>query len=241
MEVGFIGAGNVTRTIGRHLINAGHTVVASNSRGPETLSEFVAVLGPGARAGTKLQSAECDMVILATRWVNVPEALTGIDWQGRILVDATNAHMDSEPDLSLAGVARSRAALKGRTSSEIVAEMAIGSRLVKSISNIPMSWIQDFSPNKPRTVLFTSGDESEAKQCVIELINSTGLVAIDLGSLRMGGAMHEIGAPLSGIEFHFVQRLRRRREWRESMKTKTSDSVTISDLDQPSSFKTRKV
>src|ERR1700756_3321043 len=109
MEVGFIGAGNVTRTIGRHLINAGHTVVASNSRGPATLGEFVSELGPGARAGTKQQSAECDMVILATRWVNVPEALTGIDWQGRILVDATNAHMDSEPDLSLAGVARSRA------------------------------------------------------------------------------------------------------------------------------------
>ena len=42
MEVGFIGAGNVTRTIGRHLINAGHTVVASNSRGSETLGEFVA-------------------------------------------------------------------------------------------------------------------------------------------------------------------------------------------------------
>jgi predicted dinucleotide-binding enzyme len=209
MEVGFIGAGNVTRTIGRHLINAGHTVVASNSKGPETLGQFVAELGPGARAGTKQQSAECDMVILATHWVNVPEALAGIDWQGRILVDATNAHMDSKPDLSLAGVTRSRAALKGRTSSEIVAEMAIGARLVKSISNMPMSWIQDFSPNKPRTVLFTSGDETEAKQRVIELINSTGLVAIDLGSLRMGGVMHEIGAPLSGIEFHFVQRLRR--------------------------------
>ena len=26
MEIGFIGAGNVTRTIGRHLVNAGHTV-----------------------------------------------------------------------------------------------------------------------------------------------------------------------------------------------------------------------
>jgi 8-hydroxy-5-deazaflavin:NADPH oxidoreductase len=97
MEVGFIGAGNVTRTIGRHLINAGHTVVVSNSRGPETLGEFVAGLGSGACAGTKQQSAECDMVVLATRWVDVPEALAGIDWQGRILVDATNAHKDSEP------------------------------------------------------------------------------------------------------------------------------------------------
>jgi 8-hydroxy-5-deazaflavin:NADPH oxidoreductase len=210
MKVGFIGAGNVAGTIGRHLTKAGHTIVISNSRGPETLGQFIAELGPGAVAGTKQQAAECDIVILATKWVDVPEALKGVDWRGRILVDATNAHMKSEPDLSLAGVTRSRATLKGRTSSELVAEMAVGARLVKSISNMPMEWIRDFSPNKPRTVIFTSGDDAEAKESVIELINSTGLVAIDLGPLRTGGAMQELGAPLSGIEFHFVQRLRRR-------------------------------
>jgi len=207
MKIGFIGAGNVTRTFGRHLVNAGHTIVVSNSRGPATLVDFVADLGPGAIAGTKLQAAECDATILATHWVKVPEALKGIDWRGRILIDATNAHLDP-PDISLAGVTRSRAALKGRTSSEIVAEMAVGARLVKSISNIPMIWIQDFSANKPRTVIFTSGDDTEAKQLVIELIKSTGLVAIDLGSLAIGGAMHEVGAPLSALDLHFVRRLR---------------------------------
>jgi predicted dinucleotide-binding enzyme len=118
--------------------------------------------------------------------------------------------MDPKPDISRAGVTRSRAALKlaGRTSSEIVAGMAVGARLVKSISNMAMAWIQDFSPNKPRTVIFTSGDDSEAKQLVIELINSTGLVAIDLGSLAIGGAMYEVGAPLSGLDLHFVRRFR---------------------------------
>jgi len=118
MKVGFIGAGNVTRTFGRHLTNAGHTIVVSNSRGPETLADFVADLGPGAIAGTREQAAECDVVILATHWVKVPEALKDTDWHGRILVDATNAHMDPVPDISLAGVTRSRAALKlkGRTS-----------------------------------------------------------------------------------------------------------------------------
>jgi 8-hydroxy-5-deazaflavin:NADPH oxidoreductase len=190
------------------LINAGHTIVASNSRGPETLAKFVADLGPSAIAGTKQQASECDVVILATNWVNVPEALEGIDWRGRILIDATNAHMDPTPDISLAGVIRSHAALKGRTSSEIVAEKAVGARLVKSISNIPMEWIQDFSPNKPRTVIFTSGDDIEAKQLVIDLINSIGVVAIDLGSLKTGGAMHEVGAPLSGLDLPFVRRLR---------------------------------
>ncbi len=210
MKIGFIGAGNVTGTFGRHLINAGHTIVVSNSRGPKTLADFVADLGPGAIAGTREQAAECDVVILATNWVKVPEALKGIDWRGRILIDATNAHMDPKPDISIEGVTRSRAALKskGRTSSELVAELAVGARLVKSISNMPMAWIQDFSPNKPRTVIFTSGDDTEAKQLVIELINSTGLVAIDLGSLAIGDAVHDVGGPLSGIELHFVRRLR---------------------------------
>jgi 8-hydroxy-5-deazaflavin:NADPH oxidoreductase len=210
MKIGFIGAGNVTRTFGRHLITARHTIVVSNSKGPETLTDFVADLGSGAIAGTREQAAECEVVILAVHWVKVPEALKGIDWHGRILIDATNAHIDPKPDISLAGVTRSRAALKltGRTSSETVAEMAVGARLVKSISNMPMAWIQDFSPNKPRTVIFTSGDDTEAKQLVIDLVNSTGLVAIDLGSLAIGGAMHEVGAPLSGPDLHFVRRLR---------------------------------
>ncbi|MFZ1034607.1 MAG: NAD(P)-binding domain-containing protein [Candidatus Acidiferrales bacterium] len=172
------------------------------------MADFVADLGPAAIAGTKQQAAECDVVILAAHWVNAREALKDIDWHGRILIDATNAHVDPQPDISLAGVTRSRAALKGRTSSEMVAEMAVDARLVKSISNMPMAWIQDFSPNKPRTVIFTSGDDTEAKQLVIELINSTGLVAIDLGSLAVGGAMHEVGAPLSGLDLTFVRRLR---------------------------------
>jgi predicted dinucleotide-binding enzyme len=207
MKVGFIGAGTVTGTFARHLLTAGHTIVVSNSRGPETLADFVADLGSGAIAGTKQQAVYCDVVILATHWVSVADAIKDIDWRGRILIDATNAHLEP-PDISLAGVTRSRAALKGRTSSEIVAEMAVGARLVKSISNIPMAWIQDFSPNRPRTVIFTSGDDAEAKQLVIELIDSIGFVAIDLGSLKTGGAMHEVGAPLSGVDLHFVRRLR---------------------------------
>jgi 8-hydroxy-5-deazaflavin:NADPH oxidoreductase len=208
MRIGFIGAGTLTKTFGRHLINAGHKIIVSNSRGPETLAGLVAELGPSATAGTKTQAAEADVVILATNWVNVPESLKDIDWHGRILIDATNAHMDPKPDISPEGVNRSIAALNERTSSEIVAEMAVGARLVKSISNMPMAWIQDFSSHKPKTVIFTSGDDSEAKKIVIDLIDSIGFVAIDLGSLAKGGAMHQVGAPLSGLDFHFVRRLR---------------------------------
>ena len=80
--------------------------------------------------------------------------------------------------------------------------------MVKSISNIPMAWINDLSANKPKTVIFTSGDDIEAKRVVIDLLNEMGFAAIDLGSLREGGALHEVGAPLSGLDLHSMRRLR---------------------------------
>ena len=210
MRVGFIGAGNVGKTIARHLISAGHQVVISNSRGPESLEGVVGELGPLARAATKQEAVQCDLVILCVHWRHAQEALKGITWSGKILVDATNAHIGNPPDISLEGVTKSRAALAktGRTSSELVAEWAPGARVVKSISNIPMAWINDFGDNKPKTVIFTSGDDKEAKRVVIDLLNGAGFAAIDLGSLREGGALHEVGAPLSGLDLHLMRRLR---------------------------------
>jgi predicted dinucleotide-binding enzyme len=210
MRIGFIGAGSVTKVMGRHLLNAGHTIAICNSRGPETLGALIDELGPGATAETKDQVVRSDVVIIAVRWVQAEEALRGVDWNGRILVDAMNAHAELEGDTSLEGVTKSRAVLArtGLTSSELVAQWAPGARLVKSISNMPMEWITDFSADKPRTVLFTSGDDAEAKYLVIDMLNDAGFAAIDLGSLAVGGAMHQVGAPLSGLDLHFVRRLR---------------------------------
>ena len=53
MKVGFIGAGRMATTMGRHFLTAGHEIVLSNSKGPESLCVVVAELGPGASAGAK--------------------------------------------------------------------------------------------------------------------------------------------------------------------------------------------
>jgi predicted dinucleotide-binding enzyme len=210
MRIGFIGAGRVTQVMGRHLLNAGHTIAVCNSRGPETLAGLIKELGPGATAETKDQVVESDVVIVSVRWVQAEEALQGVDWTGRILVDAMNAHADLDGDISLAGVTKSRAVLAetGSTSSELVAQWAPGARLVKSISNMPMDWIEDYSVDRPRTVLFASGDDAEAKHLVMDMLNEAGVAAVNLGSLAVGGAMHEVGAPLSGLELHLIRRMR---------------------------------
>jgi len=210
VQIGIIGAGKVGSTIARHLVTAGHQVVISNSRGPESLGGVVHEIGPLARAGTKEEAVQNDLVILCVNWRDTQAALKDISWSGQILVDATNAHIDDPPDISLEGVTKSRAALAetGRTSSELVAERAPGARLVKSISNMPMEWIKDFSGNKPKTVIFTSGDDKAAKHVVIDLLEEMGFAAVDLGSLHEGGALHEVGAPLSGLDLHLMRRLR---------------------------------
>jgi 8-hydroxy-5-deazaflavin:NADPH oxidoreductase len=65
-SVGFIGSGHIGGTVARLAVAAGYDVVLSNSRGPETLADLVAELGPRARAGTPAEAAEAgDLVVLS--------------------------------------------------------------------------------------------------------------------------------------------------------------------------------
>ena len=54
--IGFIGSGHIGSTLARLAVDAGHDVVLSNSRGPETLADLVAELGPHARAATAAEA-----------------------------------------------------------------------------------------------------------------------------------------------------------------------------------------
>jgi predicted dinucleotide-binding enzyme len=192
MKIGFIGASAVAQTIAKHLLPLGHQVMFSNSRGPASLAELVKELGPAASAGTPAQAADQDIVVLAVNWVSVQAALSQVsDWKGRVLVDATNRIASLSP-MSLGDIS-------GRTSSEIVADLAPGAKVVKAFNSVPMAWISNFAEDKPHTALFVSGDEAEAKATVTGLIEEAGFAAVDLGSLAVGGRLQQLGGPLAGI------------------------------------------
>jgi predicted dinucleotide-binding enzyme len=177
----------------------GHRVLLSNTRGPDSLAPLVKKLGSGAEAGTPQQATEQDIVVLAANWPNVQQALFSIpDWKGRILVDTTNRLAGFTP-LTLGDIS-------GRTSSEIVADLAPGARVVKAFNSVPMAWISDFSSSKPRTVLFISGDDADAKKPVHNLIEEIGFESVDLGSLAVGGRLQQLGGPLAGIRLTFLER-----------------------------------
>ncbi len=56
--VGIMGSGAIGSTIARLAAEAGHQVVLSKSRGPETLAELAAELGPRASAAAGRRAGE---------------------------------------------------------------------------------------------------------------------------------------------------------------------------------------
>ncbi len=186
MDVGIIGAGRLGQAMARTALRAGRQVVIANSRGPESLSAVIASLGEGAAAGTVDEAAGAGLVVIAVPWPRVPEAVQGLHWDGRIVVDATNDFDPSD--------------LNGSTSSQVLAGLVPGARVVKAANTLGAA-VLGSDPHEAggRRVIFLSGDVSDAKSQVSALFEDAGFVAIDLGDLSTGGAMQQLGGPLAGV------------------------------------------
>ena len=184
-SVGIIGAGRIGRAMTQIALRAGREVVIANSRGPESLTSVVGALGDGVSAGTVRDAAASDIVVVAVMWPQVPQAVEGLDWEGRIVIDPTNAFDPSDLD--------------GRTSSEVVAELVAPARVVKA-ANTLVAAVLGSDPHEAggQRVIFLSGDDAEAKSEVVALFEDAGFFVVDLGGLREGGEMHQAGAPLAG-------------------------------------------
>jgi hypothetical protein len=153
------------------------------------LASVVDALGAGITAGTTRDAARCSIVALAVPWAGVGSALAELSWSGEIVVDATNAVvMPSLEPVPLGGL----------TSSEIVAGLVLGARVVKAANTLAAE-ILGGDPREAggRRVMFLSGDDAGAKRAVGELFDAAGFFSIDIGDLVTGGAMQQAGGPLA--------------------------------------------
>ena len=185
-RVGIIGAGHIGQVMTRIALRAGRQVVISNSRGPESLTSVVEELGEGVSAGTVNDAAAAEIVVLAVMWPQVPQAVEGLEWAGRIVLDPTN---DFEPS-----------DLDGRTSSEVVADLVAPARVVKA-GNTFAAPVLGSDPHEAggQRVIFVSGDDVDAKAEVVSLFEDADFFTIDLGSLSSGGRIAQFGGPLAGV------------------------------------------
>lgn len=193
MNIGIVGSGHIGSSIARILARAGQDFTIANRRGPASLQSLVLELGPHARAGSVAEAARADIVFVAVNWSRIPEALQGLgDWGGRIVVDANNPI--EAP--SFAGVD-----LGGRASTEVLAELVPGARVVKAFNHLPPPLlVADPRAEGGRRVLFLAGDDASARASVSQLIERLGFAPVDLGTLAQGGRLTQFpGGPLPAL------------------------------------------
>ncbi len=180
-KIGIIGAGMIGGTTARLFVDAGHEVAVSNSRGPDTLGDLVAALGPRARALASADAARwAEIVLLAVPW-RTPEALPPAETvAGKIVIDAMNPYL---PGGAIADLGSS-------SSSEETRKRLPGARLVKAFNTIWFEHLRDRGradlPLDERHAIFVAGDDADAKKTVMTLIEEIGFGPVDTGSLASG-------------------------------------------------------
>jgi predicted dinucleotide-binding enzyme len=191
--IGFIGAGMIGGTVARLSVAAGHHVVLSNSRGPETLNDLVAELGPLASAGTTEQAAEAgDIVVVSIplkAYLDVPVAPLA----GKTVIDTNNYYPERDGHLK-------QLDNKDLTTSGLLQEHLKGAHVVKVFNNIFFRHLASLTrpqQAQDRTALPISGDDEKAKAQVTEFLDSIGYDAVDVGSLAESWR-HEPGTPCYG-------------------------------------------
>ena len=184
MKIGIIGAGHIGATTARLFVDAGHEIAIGNSRGPETLRELVADLGPNAHAATPAEAAQFGQVVLLAIPLKDYPTLPAEELREKIAVDAMNYYPGRDGNIAPLDAGE-------KASSELVAAHLSGARVVKGFNTI---WFEHLktkgnksAPPEERRVIPISGDDAEAKRVVAQLIEEIGFGAYDLGSLQNSG------------------------------------------------------
>ncbi|GAA1854011.1 NADPH-dependent F420 reductase [Microlunatus capsulatus] len=180
--IGFIGSGNIGSTVARLAVAAGHDVVLSNSRGPETLADLVTELGPRARAGTAAEAAEAGEIVVVTVPLKAYRQVPVEPLAGKVVLDTNNYYPERDeriPELDE----------ESTTTSELLQQHLPDSHVVKAFNNIyvvQLGGLPRPSGDPERSVLPIAGDDAAAKQTATAFLDAVGYDALDVGPLAEG-------------------------------------------------------
>lgn len=179
---GFIGSGNIGATVARLAVAAGHDVVLSNSRAPETLADLVDDLGPHARAATPAEAARAGDVVVVTIPLRNYRQVPTEELRGKIVIDTMNYYPQRDGDIAELDD-------ETTTSSELLQAHLPDSKVVKGFNNIffqHLAVLPRPTDAEDRSALAIAGDDHKAKQIVSEHLDEIGYDTVDLGPLTEG-------------------------------------------------------
>lgn len=187
---GIIGTGNIGSTLAHLLVGAGHRVVLSNSRGPESLKGLVEALGERASAGSLAETvSQADVVIEAIPFGKLG-VLADAPWVGKVLLSAANYYPQRDGVIDLGGA----------TPSAHVARVVKGARVARIFNTIYFEHLRHQGDTSKalvaRRVLPITSDDPEAAQVAASLAVELGFGPLFLGGLSASEGLAEPGGAL---------------------------------------------
>ncbi|THV21668.1 NADPH-dependent F420 reductase [Glycomyces paridis] len=180
--IGLIGSGNIGGAIARLAVAAGYDVVLSNRRGPDSLAELVADLGPKARAATPAEAAAAGDLVVVTVPLHAYRTVPVEELRGKVVIDTDNYYPQRDeqiPELDS----------EATTVSELLQAHLPESHVVKAFNNIYSEHIPALARptgDPERSALAITGDDDTAKKTVTAFLDAIGYDAHDAGPLAEG-------------------------------------------------------
>ena len=177
--IGFIGAGNIGQSVARLAVDHGYDVVLSNSRGPDTLADVVANLGPHAAADTAEGAAARGDLVVVTVPFKAYRYVPAAPLAGKVVVDTNNYYPARDGQFAELDD-------KADTSAGMLQAHLPQSHVVKAFNHIRFSHLVEHgqpSGTAGRRALAIAGDDADAKATVARLIDDFGFDVVDVGPL----------------------------------------------------------
>ena len=171
-------------------------MVLSNSRGPDTLSDLVAELGPRARAATREEAADAGEILLVSIPIKSYPSLSDVSMAGKVVMDTGNYYPERDGEIS-------ELATKTVTDSEYLVSYLPDSQVVKVFNNIFYKHLLNIARPQDasdRSALPIASDDATAKHVVAQFLDSVGYGVVDDGSLS-DSWRQQPGTPVYGTPY----------------------------------------
>ncbi len=174
-----IGFGNIGQALAKAFARKGIEVSVATTHDPESFASAAAEIGPTIIPSTVAEAVKSDIVFLAVRFESHPDVAKALPtWQGKTIVDVTNAYGVPPKEMG------------GQPSAKFVAKAFTGGKLVKGFNHLVAAILdQDPAVHGGRRVVFLASDDDGAAAEIFKLAENLGFAPIKLGGLSEGGLL----------------------------------------------------
>ncbi|MGO4727543.1 MULTISPECIES: NADPH-dependent F420 reductase [unclassified Inquilinus] len=179
MSYAIIGFGKIGRALAKAFARKGIEASVATTRDPESFAADAAAIGPTIIPKTLAEAVKADVIFLAVRFEAHPDVAKALPaWQGKTIVDVTNAYGVSPDELV------------DQSSAKNVARAFTGAKLVKGFNHLGAATLdQDPAVHGGRRVVFLASDDDGAADEIGALAENLGFSPIKLGGLSEGGLL----------------------------------------------------